>query len=312
MRGDGDPDIEAFKAQLVQLTALRTSAPPSVEAERQAFEQQHGAVPPAEDCEVSPIAAGQVRGERITPRGADTSKALIYHHGGGHMFGSALSHRHLVSRLAAAAGVVAFNMDYRLAPEAPYPAGLEDAERAYRYVLGEGFAPEAMIVGGESAGGNLTAALLLKLRDLGLQQPAGAYLLSPWLDMSQSGDSYQARAAHDPMITQAALQACSVAYRGGAPADDPLISPVKADLAGLPPFFIQVGADEVLLSDSLEFARRAALAGIDVRLHVWADMVHAWPLFHFALPVSGLVAIDEAGAWIAHRLGAAPGSPACD
>lgn len=299
-----DPDIAGFKQQLVQMTAMRESAPPSVEAERAAFDVQHGAVPPADGCEITPIVAGVVRGERITPKGADTSKALIYHHGGGHMFGSALSHRHLVSRLAAAAGVVAYNMEYRLAPENPYPAGLDDAEQAYRYVLGEGFKPENLILGGESAGGNLTAALLLKLRDLGLAQPAGAYLLSPWLDMTQSGASYEARGPHDPMITHAALTACSAAYRAGASADDPLISPAKADLAGLPPLFIQVGADEVLLSDSVEFTRRAALAGIDVRLHVWADMVHAWPLFHFALPVSGLAAIDEAGAWMARRLGA--------
>lgn len=298
----GDPNIADFKQQLLQLTKLRESAPPTVEAERQAFDAQHGAVPPADDCEITPLAIGPVRGERIVPAGADASKALIYHHGGGHMFGSALSHRHLVSRLAAAAGVVAYNMEYRLAPEHPYPAGLEDAEAAYRFVLAEGFEPANLIVGGESAGGNLTAALLLKLRDLGMEQPAGGYLLSPWLDMTQSGDSYALRGPHDPMITHAALSACSEAYRAGASADDPLISPAKADLAGLPPLFIQVGADEVLLSDSIEFARRAALAGVEVRLHVWADMVHAWPLFHFALPVSGLAAIDEAGAWIARRL----------
>lgn len=297
-----DPDIAGFKQQLVQLTKMRESAPPSVEAERQAFDAQHGAVPPADDCEITPIVAGSVRGERIVPKGADTTKALIYHHGGGHMFGSPLSHRHLVSRLAAAAGVVAYNMEYRLAPEHPYPAGLEDAEQAYRFVLGEGFKAESLVVGGESAGGNLTAALMLKLRDLGLTQPAGAYLLSPWLDMTQSGASYAARGPHDPMITHAALTGCSEAYRAGASADDPLVSPAKGDLTGLPPLFIQVGADEVLLSDSIEFARRAALAGVDVRLHVWADMVHAWPLFHFALPVSGLAAIDEAGAWIARRL----------
>lgn len=299
-----DPDIAGFKQQLAQLTAMRESQPPSIEVERQAFDGQHGSVPPAEGCEITPIEAGAVRGERITPKGADTSKALIYFHGGGHLFGSALSHRHLVSRLAAAAGVVAYNMEYRLAPENPYPAGLDDAEQAYRYVLEQGFKPENLIVGGESAGGNLTAALLLKLRDQGLPQPAGAYLLSPWLDMTQSGVSYAVRGPHDPMITHAAMTGCSAAYRAGASAEDPLISPAKADLAGLPPLFIQVGADEVLLSDSVEFTRRAALAGIDVRLHVWADMVHAWPLFHFALPVSGLAAIDEAGAWISRQLGA--------
>ena len=297
-----DPDIAGFKQQLRELTKLREGAPPSVAAEREAFDAQHGAVPAAADCEITPIVAGSVRGERITPKGADATKALIYHHGGGHMFGSPLSHRHLVSRLAAAAGVVAYNMEYRLAPEHPYPAGLTDAQQAYRYVLAEGFGAENIVLGGESAGGNLTAALMLKLRETGQAQPAGAYLLSPWLDMTQTGASYAARGPHDPMITHAALTGCAEAYRAGASAEDPLISPAKADLAGLPPLFIQVGADEILLSDAIEFARRAALAGIDVRLHVWADMVHAWPLFHFALPVSGLAAIDEAGAWIARRL----------
>lgn len=299
-----DPDIAAFKEQMAAMTAFRAAEPVSFEEERAQFDAFHGAMPPAEDCTIEPIVAGGVRGERIIPPGADTSRALLYHHGGGHIFGSALSHRHLVSRLAAAAGVVAFNMDYRLAPEHPYPAGLDDAVATYRYVLGQGFAADRLVVGGESAGGNLTAALLLKLRELGLPLPAGAYLLSPWLDLTLAGESYEARAPYDPMITRAALDRCITAYLGDSvSADDPLVSPIKADLAGLPPLFIQVGTDELFLSDSTTFADRAALAGIDVELHVWAEMVHAWPLFHLALPASGPAAIAEAGAWIARRLG---------
>jgi acetyl esterase/lipase len=298
-----DPDIAAFKEQMAAMTAFRAAEPVSVEEERAQFDAFHGAMPLAEDCVIEPIVADGVRGERITPHGADTSRALLYHHGGGHIFGSALSHRHLVSRLAAAAGVVAFNMDYRLAPEHPYPAGLDDAVATYRYVLGQGFAADQLVVGGESAGGNLTVALLLKLRELGLPLPAGAYLLSPWLDLTLAGESYEARAPHDPMITRAALDRCVTAYLGdGASADDPLVSPVKADLAGLPPLLIQVGTDELFLSDSTAFAERAALAGLDVELHVRAEMVHAWPLFHLALPTSGPAAIAEAGAWIARRL----------
>lgn len=302
MRGR-DPDITAFKAQLKDLTAARETAPPSVGDQRRAFDEQHRAVPPAQDCEIVPVQGGQVRGERITPKGADTSKALLYHHGGGHMFGSALSHRHLVSRIAAAAGVVAFNMEYRLAPEHPYPAGIDDAMASYRHLLGEGFKAEDLVLGGESAGGNLTAALLLRIREEGLRQPAGAYLLSPWLDLTQSGESYEARAPHDPMLTKAALERCSEAYRGGQSGDDPMISPLRAELSGLPPMLIQVGTDEVLLSDSLDLTRRAALAGLDVRLHVWPEMVHAWPLFHFSLPVYGRLAIEEAGDWVARQLG---------
>lgn len=298
-----DPDIAAFKEQMTAMTAFRVAQPVSFEEERAQFDAFHGAMPPAEDCAIEPIMIDGVRGERITPRGADNSRALLYHHGGGHTFGSALSHRHLVSRLAAAAGVVAFNMDYRLAPEHPYPAGLDDAVATYRYVLDQGFAADRLILGGESAGGNLTVALLLKLRALGLPLPAGAYLLSPWLDMTLAGASYEARAPHDPLITRAALDRCVGAYVGaGTAVDDPLVSPIKADLGGLPPLFIQVGTDELFLSDSTTLAERAALAGIDVELHIWADMVHAWPLFHLALPVSGPAAISEAGAWIARHL----------
>lgn len=298
-----DPDIAAFKEQMAAVTALREATPTSFKDERAQFDALHGAIPPAEDCEIEPITIDGICGERITPRGADANRALLYHHGGGHVFGSALSHRHLVSRLAAAAGVVAFNMDYRLAPEHPYPAGLDDALASYQYVLDQGFAADHVIFGGESAGGNLTAALLLKLRALGLPLPAGAFLLSPWLDMGLTGSSYEARASYDPMITRAALDRCVTAYLGEtASVSDPLVSPLHAELAGLPPLFIQVGTDELFLSDSTRFADRAALAGVEVQLHVWAGMVHAWPLFHFALPASGAAAISEAGAWIARQL----------
>lgn len=295
-------EIESFKASWAVQAAEQAKAPPSLDEQRRSFDAFMGAVPVADGCEVSSFASGGVRGELIVPHGADRSKALVYHHGGGHTFGSARSHRHLVSRLAKAAGVVAYNMEYRLAPEAPYPAALEDAVQTYRFLLSEGFAPSELVFAGESAGANLTASLLLKLREQGLEQPAGAYLLSPWLDLTQGGETYETRAAYDPMLTRAALEACSQAYRAGKSAEDPLISPLKAELSGLPPLFIQVGTDELLLSDATEFARRAALAALDVRLQVWPEMVHAWPLFHAALPTAGLAAIEEAGAWIAGRL----------
>jgi acetyl esterase/lipase len=295
-----DPDIAAFRQQLAARQAERAGQPVALAQQRQNFDDQHGAVPLAKDCVVTAIDEKGVLGELITPSAAALTKALLYHHGGGYMFGSATSHRHLVSRLASAAGVLGFNMEYRLAPEHPYPAALEDAVRNYRYVLDLGFAPENLIVGGESAGGNLTAALLLKIREDGLPMPAGAYLLSPWLDTTQSGESYQLRP--DPMLSHASLTGASVAFLGGASGDQPMTSPSKADLSRLPPLLIQVGSDEVLLSDSLEFTRKAALAGVDVRLHVWAEMVHAWPLFHPSLPTAGLATIAEAGDWMRRRL----------
>jgi acetyl esterase/lipase len=156
------------------------------------------------------------------------------------------------------------------------------------------------VVGGESAGGNLATALLLKARELALPQPAGLYLLSPWLDMTAAGQSYQKVGARDPIITREGIEMVSAAYLGGKP-DNPLTSPVRADPTGLPPMLIQVGSEEVLLSDSLTFAGHAAMAGVEVKLHVWPEMPHAWPLFHVLIR-AGLAAIDEAGQWMRHRL----------
>lgn len=302
-------ELAAFKAQWRAIGAETAKAPPSLEDQRQAFEAENAAIPLPDGCGVDLLDHEGIAGEQLTPRGADRRRALLYHHGGGHTFGSPLSHRHLVARLAEAAGVTAFNMFYRLAPEAPFPAGLEDAVRNYCYLLDQGFGPQDVVVGGESAGGNLTLALLLKLRELNLPLPAGAYLLSPWLDMSLTGESLVTHADEDPMLTRPAMEGCVMAYAAGADPKDPLVSPLFGELAGLPPVLVQVGGAEILLSDSLEFARRVALSGGDVRLHVWSGQVHAWPLFHPALPTAGRAAIAEAGDWIGRRLGVRRSTP---
>lgn len=281
-----------------QVAAMAHLPPPTIEQQRAAFDAEHGGVAMPEGCRLDLIEADRIRGERITPPNADPGKAILYHHGGGHAFGSALSHRHLVARLAEAAGAIAFNMDYALAPELPFPAGLEDAVRAWTYVRSQGFNTQDIVVAGESAGGNLTLALLLNLRELGEPMPAAAYLLSPWVDLSQSGPSYEVCAKRDPMVTREALQAMADMYCGGRSPSDPLISPLNADLGGLPSLLIQAGGDEVLLSDSTRLADRAALAGVEVTLRVWPRMVHAWPLFHHVMPLVGLAAIAEAGRWI--------------
>ena len=307
VRGNPGSEIAAFKRRwLEQVRALAAGPMPTIEQQRAAFDAEHGAVPPAEDCVIERIENGKVRGERIVPAGADAGKALLYHHGGGYAFGSALSHRHLVSRIASAAGVVAYNMDYALAPENPYPAALDDAANAWQFVVDEGFSPDDIVVAGESAGGNLTLALVLKLRQRGLALPTGMYLLSPWLDLTQSGESYDVCAARDPMVSRDVLQGLADGYCRNTPAANPLISPLFADLAGLPPMFVQAGGDEVLLGDSTRLAHRFALAGGDVTLRVWPEMVHAWPLFQYGIPVAGNAAIAEAGQWIANRLGVGP------
>lgn len=304
-------EMAEFRARLAQLAAAAANMPPPTPAQQRAlFEMEHAPVPPADGCRIEAIAAGNVRGEKITPDDAMPGKALLYHHGGGHVFGSARSHRHFVSRLAVAARVTAYNMDYALAPEQPFPAALGDAVANLDHVLGEGFELGNIVIGGESAGGNLTAALLVELQRLGRPLPAGAYLLSPWLDLTHGGDSYRLRAAHDPMIAEAGIETVSAYYAGSADRRDPRVSPLFADPAGWPPLLLQVGADEVLLSDSTGLATRAALAGVDVTLRVWPHMVHAWPAFHHRLPESGAAGIREAAAWIAARLQQADGGKA--
>ena len=292
------PELEAFWQMCA--TRMEARAQMSLAETRASFDAEMGAVPMAPDCAVETFELSGLPVEKITPAGAPGDKVLLYLHGGGHIFGSIKSHRHYVSRLAAAANVTAYHIDYRLAPEHPYPAAVEDALKAYQYILGQGVRPENLIVGGESAGGNLAAALLVTLKNKGLPQPAGAYLLSAWLDMQTTAESYARVGKRDPMITREGIVGVALAYLGGKP-DDPVTSPVRADLSGLPPMLIHVGSEEVLLSDSVTFANNAAMTGIDVRLHVAAGMPHAWPLFHFYLP-SALTAIDETGAWMRQRL----------
>jgi monoterpene epsilon-lactone hydrolase len=298
-----DPDIAAFRDRCKARAAERANL--DLAAQRAGFDAEMSAIPMAPACTTEALDLGGVKAERINHPDESASRMLFYLHGGGHVLGSLASHRHLVSHLAVAAGTPAIHVDYRLAPEHPYPAGLDDAVAAYRAVLASGTSPQSIVVGGESAGGNLAAALLLKLRELGLPQPGGLYLLSPWLDMAATGDSYRKLAARDPMLSRDRLLLVAAAYLGGR-ADDAFTSPNRADLAGLPPMLIQVGADEVLLSDSLTFAANAAMAGIEVKLHVWSEMPHAWPLFHPHLR-AGLAAIDEAGHWMRARADQKPG-----
>ena len=289
--------IASFKAQWLLAAANRKGASLSIEEQRSSFEEFFQTVPIADGCIVQAIRSPGPAGETIVPRGATPSRALLYFHGGGFFFGSLQSHRHLVSRLAVAAGVTAVSINYRLAPEHPFPAALEDALGAYRWLLAQGFPARGIVLGGDSAGGNLAAAAVLKIRDEKLPTPGGLFLVSAWLDLTLSGESYEVRAAQDPILSRESMREVTQLYLGQIDHGSPYASPVNGDLAGFPPLMIQVGADEVLLSESLAFAQKAALHGVDVRLHVWPEMIHAWPLFHSALP-QGTRAIAEAGLWL--------------
>lgn len=238
--------------------------------------------------------------ERHTPPGADPTKVILYLHGGGYCLGSPRSHRGLTAQLAHVAGATAVTPDYRMAPEDPYPAAVDDALAAYKALLDEGFAAAKIVIAGDSAGGGLTLATALAARAAGLPQPAGLFLISPWASMTPTGVSYEAKLATDPMITGAALGEFAAAYLGGK-ANDGLASPILSDFTGLAPMLIHVGSEEVLLSDALAVAERAGLAAVTVTLEVWPEMIHVWHAFYGFLG-AGRAAIAKGGSWIAERL----------
>lgn len=269
--------------------------------ELRAFSEENSrTIPISATCRVEPIETEGVTGELLVPAGADRSAAILFHHGGGHVFGSPAEHRHLVARIAETMGLPAYNLAYPLAPEKPFPAGLDQALANYRFVLDQGIAPDRLIVAGDSAGGNLSTAMVLRAGRAGLPMPAGAYLISPWLDLSNIPSSHDL--SRDPLLVPEAIQAWGDLYRAGHDATDPDISPAFADLANFPPCLIQVGGAELLLPEALDFTRRLAEAGRDVQLSVWKDMIHAWPLFHPDLPRSSAAALAEAAHWAARLL----------
>jgi acetyl esterase/lipase len=237
-----------------------------------------------EDVTFTAVEVGGRPAEWVAAPGADDERALLYLHGGGYCIGSLNTHRLLAADLSRAAALRVLLLDYRLAPEHPFPAAVDDAVAAYRFLLHSGLDRRRLAIAGDSAGGGLTAATLLALRDADLPLPAAAALLSPWLDLTQSGESMDSRAAVDPMVQRASLQRMADAYLNGADGTTALASPLFADLRHLPPLLIHVGTAETLLDDSRRFAARATAAGVDATLEVWDDMVHVWHAFAAVLP----------------------------
>lgn len=220
-----------------------------------------------------------VPGLWVQHRDSDARRVMLYLHGGGYTLGSPQTHQGLASHLAAATRGNVLMPDYRLAPEHPYPAALEDAVAAYRALL-DRFKPAHIVLGGDSAGGGLALCTAIALRDANLPMPAALLLISPWTDMSLSGDTIAGKADVDPMLARDWLLRAAEAYRGALPVSDSRLSPLNALLDGLPPMLIQVGGDEILLSDSQRLAARARAVGVDVRLQIedglWHDFqVHA-------------------------------------
>ncbi len=231
------------------------------------------------DIKAEPVNAGGVPAEWITAPGADPGRNVLYLHGGGYMIGSIKTHRCLAGWISRAAQARVLIIDYRLAPENPCPAAVEDAVAAYRFMLDSGVNPSRTVVSGDSAGGGLAVAALLAIRDAKLPSPAAAVCLSPWVDMEGTGESMKTKAAVDPMVGSGNLGEMAAAYLGGQDPKTPLASPLYADLKGLPPMLIQVGTSEVLLDDSRRLAERARQSGVEVVYEPWENMIHVWQIF---------------------------------
>jgi acetyl esterase/lipase len=259
-----------------------------------------GAVLP-DDVRFEPVDAGGVPAAWIAAAGARPTRVVLYLHGGGYVRGSVTTHRRLVASLSAASGATALALDYRLAPEHPFPAAVEDAVAAYRWLVGRGVSPAALAVAGDSAGGGLTVATLVALRDGGVPLPAAAVAISPWSDLACAGDTMTTCAALDPMVQRKDLLAMAAAYLGGADPKTPLASPLHADLRGLPSLLVQVGTRETLLDDAERLVAAAQAAGVDATLARWPGMIHVWHAFAPLLPEAD-AAIVEAGRFLAERL----------
>ena len=249
----------------------------------------------ARDVAVEPVTANGVRAEWTSTPQDDRDAALLYVHGGGYVIGSLDSHRHLVSEAGRAAKAWALALDYRLAPEHPFPAAVEDAVSGYRYLLSRGIRPGRIAIAGDSAGGGLVVAAMLAIRDAGLAQPACGWCISPWVDMEGIGETMSTKAEADPMVQQAGLLEMAGLYLDGVDPRSPLAAPIYADLRGLAPLLIQVGAAETLLDDAIRLAKVAGAADVRVDLQVWPEMVHVWHLFHPEL--KALRAIEAGGAY---------------
>ena len=237
----------------------------------------------------------------FTPQDNVKGKVLLYLHGGAYINGPFSIYGPYVSRLSKSCRVNGILVGYRLAPEDPFPAALEDVLTVYTHLINDGIKPSDILIAGDSAGGGLSIASLLAIRDHGLPMPNACLAISPWADLTNSSESHQTKSKKDVMLTRKQLDVDANMYSHGMDLRNPLISPVFADLTGLPPLFIQVGSDEILLSDSLTLAENAQKAGVQVTLKVWDGMFHVWHAMHLIIP-EGREAVKEACAFIQERM----------
>ncbi|MEX2205907.1 MAG: alpha/beta hydrolase [Myxococcota bacterium] len=267
------------------LTARPRIVAASVAETRAGFEQLTQMFPLAADVTHQSVDAGGVPAEWVSVPESRADRAILYLHGGGYVIGSPSTHRELASRIARATQARALVIDYRLAPEHPFPAAVEDATAAYRWLLGTGVSASRIAIAGDSAGGGLTLATLLALRDARQPLPASGVCMSPWTDLEGTGASAQPGGADDPLLDLAGLREMGAHYASASPRD-PLAAPLYASFRGLPPLLIQVGTRELLLDDSTRVAAKAKAEGVDVTLEAWDGLIHVWQLFGPNVPES--------------------------
>lgn len=286
------PQLQTAIDAMKELMKKQASTPQEMRA---AFEEM--AAPVAADIKTERVNAGGVDAEWVIAPGAAADRAVLYLHGGGYVLGSVKTHRDLMGRISRGAQARVLGLDYRLAPEHPFPAAVEDAVAGYRWLLNQGNKPSRIAIAGDSAGGGLTVATLVAIRDAKLPMPAAGVCLSPWVDLEGIGESMTTRSKADPVVQRDGLVGMAKAYLQGKDARSPLAAPLYADLKGLPPLLIQVGDAETLLDDSNRLAERARAAGVTVKLEVWPEMIHVWQMFAGFLP-EGQQAVDGIGGYI--------------
>jgi monoterpene epsilon-lactone hydrolase len=284
--------------------AIRANALPAdtpLAKRREMFEAVTARMPLAPGVTCTAVDAGGVAAEWVDPPGVESSApTLLYFHGGGYGMGSVNTIRPLVSQLAAATSARVLSVDYRLAPEHPCPAAVDDAVTAYAWLLQEGHEPGTVAFGGDSAGGGLVVAAMVAAKDRGLAIPASGVCISPWVDLTVRAPSLERNAARDPEVTQEMLAMWAELYLAGADPREPLASPLFADLRGLPPLLVQAGTAEAIEDDAVHLAVAARAAGVDVTLELYEDMIHVWHVFAPGLP-EATATIGRVAAWLEAR-----------
>lgn len=277
-------------------------AEPTVERLRADMESTLEALPPIAGVTHQSATSGGIPSEWTIPVGIEPQGTILYLHGGGYFQGSIATHRRLVAVLSLAAGARGLSVDYRLAPEHPFPAAVDDAVAAYRWLVSEGGeVPSRVVIAGDSAGGGLTFATLVALRDSGDPLPAGGFGISPWTDLAATGESVTSRRDHDPVIDPSSINTMVRRYLPDGDPRQPLVSPLYADLEGLPPLLIHVGGAEVLYDDAVRMADAARKAGVEVDFAEWAEAFHVWHMLAGLVPEAD-EAVEAAGVWIGGRL----------